>query len=255
MKLFLITFLISITLFSCNNNESGKNKNDSVFVSQPLHFPSPNSTYKRDSLFIVATIWQFIQKEVSPFHYYATFNVPFDKITIDVDSIFYSPDSLKLFAFVIETDPDVQHNDLEKYVFSGNSIIGFRQNKKSIWTLYNFDQYSIAGLNNYNDVRNSFRRYYLGEGYFKSASAYYWDGVHPDTADMILGDYNRVSIDFGYNLDDKDFWDKSIVWKKGSRIPDYYGFQTVGNVVPGDENAIVLLPKLSYSDSLLDLYK
>jgi hypothetical protein len=39
---------------------------------------------------------------------------------------------------------------------------------------------------------------------------------------------NRVEIKFGYNIDDVRFWDKSIVWKKGNRIPGYYGFQTKG---------------------------
>ena len=226
-----------------------------MVVSQPMHYQSPSLNYRRDSIFIVATIWQFIQKEVSPFHYYRTFDVPLDKITVEVDSIFYSPDSLKLFSFVIITDPDVQHDNLQKYVFSGNSIIGFRLKKNSPWTLYDFDQYSIAGLENYNDVRNSFRNYYLGNGDFKDDGAYYWDGIHPDTLNMSLGAYNRISINFGYNIDDDNFWDKSIVWKKGSRIPGYYSFQTTGNVVLGDSNAIVIIPQLTYRDSLLNLYK
>ena len=245
-----VILCISFFLYSCNMFEK-KEKNfkendpESAVSGVPIHFKSPNPSYRRDSMFIATTVWEFIRKQVSPFHYYTTFNVPFNKITIDVDSIMYSPDSLKLFAFVIITDPDVQHEKYDKFVFSGNSIVGFRSNIKTPWTLYNFDQYSIAGFKKYNSVRNLFRHYYFGNGDFRNDAEYIWDSTKQD----------RVSMEFGYNLDQPQFWDSSLVWKKGARIPGFYDFQTKGNVTPQDEDPIIHLPHLSYPDSLLNMYK
>jgi hypothetical protein len=245
-KIGLVTLCLFYFISSCNtpgNKEKEEQQTNGTTASVPIRFKSPDAAYKRDSLFIAATVWQFIYKQVSPFHYYTTFDVPFDKITIDVDSIFYSPDSLKIFAFVIETDPDVQHKKPDKYVYSGNALIGFRSSKKTYWTLYNSGLFSIAGLENYNDVRNSFRKYYLGEGRFKTDWHYYWDSVKQD----------YVDISFGYNIDDARFWDSSIVWKKRV-IPGYYSFQTKDQAKPGDENTIIIIPHLDYPDSLLRMY-
>jgi hypothetical protein len=245
MILCIFFFTSSCNIFGGKEKKSNENNPERDISEIPIHYKSPNSSYQRDSMFIVATVWEFIKKQVSPYHYYTVFNVPFNKITIDVDSIMYSPDSLKLFAFVIITDPDVQHGKYDKYVFSGNSIVGYRLSKKTPWTIYDFDQYSVAGFKKYNSVRNLFRHYYFGNGDFRNDAEYIWDSTTQD----------RVSVKFGYNLDQLKFWDSSLVWKKGARIPGFYNFQTKGNVTPQDEDPIIHLPKLNYPDSLLDMYK
>lgn len=226
-----------------------------IDTTPPIRIKSPNVAYQRDSMFIATTVWQFIDKKVGVFDYYKQYEIPIHKLNIDVDSIIYSPDSLKLFAFIIERVPEIENNRPNQYFYGGNPLIGFRQSVHEAWTIYPFGQFTPTGFKNYNKVRNLFRGYFLGDGKFKNDSDYYWDGVHNDTLGMNRG-FNRVAIKFGYNIDDKRFWDSSVVWKKGSRIPGYYAFQTMGNVVPGYmDTPIRIIPPLVYPDSLLKLYK
>lgn len=221
----------------------------------PIRIRSPNVAYRRDSMFVATTVWQFINKKVGVFDYYKQYEIPVTKLRIDVDSIIYSPDSLKLFAFVIERVPEIENNKPNEYFYGGNPLIGFRKSVHEPWKIYSFGQFTPTGFKNYNKVRDLFRGYFLGDGKFKNDSDYYWDGVHNDTLEMNQGS-NRVAIKFGYNIDDKRFWDSSIVWKKGSRIPGYYAFQTTGNVAPGyTDSPIRIIPSLKYPDSLLQLYK
>ncbi len=233
----------------------------SKIAEAPIRYSSSDKIYQRDSLYIATTIWQFMDKKVDIFDFYKQYKIPFDKVRVDVDSIFYSPDSLKLFAFTIASIPDYESKIPNKLYFDGMDMIGYRSSKKDIWNIWYFGQYRPSGYDNYNKVRNLFRWYYLGDGKFKNDEGTYWDGVHNDTLGMARSitfpkENNRVSIKFGYNIDDKHFWDSSIVWKKGNRIPGYYGFQTKGDVVPGYmDSPIRIIPHLDYPDSLLNLYK
>lgn len=253
IRRFVILLIVFIDLSACHDRTE--------LLPEPIRYHSPTKTYYRDSLYLATTVWQFMDKKVDIFDYYKQYKIPFAKVRIDVDSIFYSPDSLKLFAFIIETIPEYENNKPNEYFYSGNCLIGYRTNKSEPWTVYSFDQFTPTGFKNYNKVRNLFRGYYLSNGKFKNDYATYWDGIHNDTLGMarsitIPKEENRVNIKFGYNIDDKRFWDSSIVWKKGSRIPGYYAFQTKGNVAPGyTDNPIKIIPHLDYPDSLIRLYK
>ena len=227
----------------------------------PIRYVSPNKIYQRDSLYIATTIWQFIDKKVGIFDFFKQYKIPLHEVRIDVDSIIYSHDSLKLFAFTIVSIPDYESKIANKLYFDGMDMIGYRSSKKDLWSIWHFGQYSPSGYDNYNKVRNLFRWYYLGDGKFKNDNGTYWDGIHNDTLGMARSitfpkENNRVNIKFGYNIDNEYFWNSSIVWKKGNRIPGYYGFQTKGDVVPGYiDSPIRIIPHLDYPDSLLQLYK
>ena len=230
-------------------------------MADPVRYPTINKTYYRDSLYIATTIWQFIDKKVDIFDYYKRYNILLSKVGVDVDTIIYSPDTLKLFSFVIIKVPDYENNKPDQFYYSGEDMIGYRLSKNKPWKIYYFGQIRPTGLKNYNQVRNIFRNYYLGNGKFKSSYDTYWDGIHNDTLGMARSitfpeETNRINIKFGYNIDDSQFWNKSIVWKKGSRIPDYYSFETIGNVAPGyGDSLIKIIPHLNYPDSLLKMYK
>lgn len=224
-------------------------------AAEPIRYDSPDKIYQRDSLYIATTIWQFMDKQVDIFDYYKQYKIPFNKVNIDIDTIIYSPDSLKLFSFVIERIPEYENNKPNKYFYSGSDMIGYRSSKKEPWNIWYFGEYRPTGWDNYNKVRNLFRWYYLGDGKFKNDYRGYWDGIHYENDTFPL-QKARINIKFGYNIDDKHFWDSSIVWKKGNRIPGYYGFQTKGEVVPGYmDSPIRIIPRLDYPDSLLNLYK
>jgi len=246
-KLHLIVIGYCIFFFSCSNNNHDRGAEDEPILendvsSSPIHYKSPNDQYKKDSFFIVFTAWQFIQKEITPFDFYKTFNVSFQTIKIEIDTILYSPDMHKLFSFVITTYWDGKEN---KNISVGNGFVGYRNSKEARWKLFNFDQFSTGGFRNYNTVRRLFRDYYLKDGKFKNDSHYYW-----------ISNKNKYeSIPFKYNLDNDKFWDSSIVWKKGIPISGYYSFEVRDQAKPDDEDAIKLLPHLDYPDSILQMYK
>lgn len=227
---------------NCSHFFSPKFESD---TTAPKRFKSPNDDYRRDSLFIVLTAKQYVDKGIYPFDLFKQKNIPEEMVHFEVDSIIYSPDKLKFFAFLIECAPESNtiYSEKPEYYYSEYTIIGYRKKTNEIWKIYS--DYYRSVLNTYNDNRATFRNYYFANGKFKYDSDYYWDSSEQD----------RVSIPFKYNLDDVKFWDSSIVWKKGSRILGYYGFETTGNVKPGDENAIKVIPHLEYPDSLLKLYR
>jgi hypothetical protein len=210
---------------------------------------------------MATTIRQFMEKKVDIFDYYKQYHIPLNEVRIDVDTIMYSPDSLKLFSFVIIRVPDYENNKPDQVYYCGEDMIGYRYSKKQAWKIYYFGQNRPTGAKNYNMIRNIFRNYYFGNGKFRTSGDTYWDGIHNDTLGMarsltVPQEDNRVVIYFDYNIDDKRFWEKSIVWKKGSRIPGYYSFETIGNVAPGYRDSVIsIIPHLDYPDSLLNLYK
>lgn len=251
IKFIFLIAVISIILITAYNLLLGNWKHvffDTKFkgnTSAANRYKSPNAVYQRDSLFIVLTIKQFLDEGVYPFDLFQEKNIPTEMVHFEVDSIIYSPDKLKFFAFLIEHAPESNtvSSNRPVYYFSELTLIGYRNSINEIWKIY--CDYTSSVFETYNDNRNFFRRYYFGEGNFKFDSEYYWDSSLKE----------RVLITFKYNLDDTRFWDSSIVWKKGSRVPGYYGFETNGNVKPNDENAIKEMPDLKNSDSLLRLYK
>jgi hypothetical protein len=250
----LICFFIFLHLFGCSQTDVSKEASVTTVYSKP----TPH--YKRDSLYVAETIWQYIDKEVDIFDSYKSHKIDISLVKVYVDSVFYSPDSLKLFAFVIIKVPDNESVELDDFYYSGSDMIGYRDSTNSPWQVYYFGHYRPAGYDTYKKVSNLFRWYYLKDGKFKSSIDVYWDGRRNDTLGMAREitfpkQNNRVSIKFGYNIDDPLFWSKSIIWKKGNRIPGYYSFETNGSTVPGSNNPIKNIPKLDYPDSLLNLYK
>lgn len=212
-------------------------------TSAPIQYPSPNQDYKRDSLFISLTVLQYSLANFYPFHQYRNSTLFPKNSNFMIDTILYSPDRLKFVAFLIEHWP--VHSDQNRIdcVYTGTTLFGFRSRINEIWKIYAYG--ALPALETYNDNRLFFHNYYLGNGKFKTDGEYYWDST---TSKLI-------PIDNGYNIDDPRFWNKSIVWKIGSRVPGYYAFQTKGNVSPESDDPIVILPKLQYPDSLLQLFK
>ncbi len=66
--------------------------------------------------------------------------------------------------------------------------------------------------------------------------------------------------EFGYNLQDKEFWEKSLIWYKGSRIKGYENdelieWATEPDLYNSDSSRIFKnYPKINYPDSILKLY-
>ena len=232
--------LIAFSMQSCNGIKPGQ---DVSLSSAPIKFPSPNAVYRRDSMFVAKTVWEFMDKQVSVFAFERKHNLPFEKIEVNVDTIFYSPDTLKLIAFVIRKEPNKDNKDSLTYYYNGDDLKGFRESTKEPWNISPSFLYAPTAMTNYNNVRNALRRFYYEE--FKTQGAFVWDSSKQDLE----------PVDYNYNIQDKHFWDSCILWKKGALTPGYYIFQNKGNVRPGDPDPVWIIPHLDYSDSILKMYK
>lgn len=218
-----------------------RSKYSSDIISSINH----SNNYKRDSLFTIKTINGFIDSNYNIFDYYNRWNVPLNKVTFWVDTIIYSPDSLKMISFVIFKNPNIENRRPSDYFYSGSDMIAYRDSKKELWKLFYWGTYRPTGYDGYEMVKNAFYKHYFNDGKFKKSSRYYWDSISN----------NFVSISNQYSINDVKFWDSSIIWQKGSSIPNYYSFETTGNVKPTDENPIKKLPFVDYPDSLIALFK
>ena len=54
--------------------------------------------------------------------------------------------------------------------------------------------------------------------------------------------------DFGYNLQDPEFWDKSLMWQRGATVEGCYNFQLYGLKKEW------ITPPIDYPQEILDLY-
>jgi len=194
----------------------------------PIHYVSPNRIYARDSQYLAYTIQQFSNLGVVGYGY--------DIHRVDIDTIVYSPDSLKLFAFVI--DYAKADNELN---YDGHAILGYRFKTNSPWIVYPVTVIVFAGYTNYNMVRNS-----LKNAYFKNFS-------NPAVSGIWNYRNKRFESYPSYNVIDPKFWGNSYIWMKDVSVPGYYEFQFAGGGVL-DSGSVLKIPPIHYPDSLLNLY-
>lgn len=103
--------------------------------SSPDHTGQPGSSpaYKRDSLAIA------LAKTVTEQTFYRThptFDKPPHKVRTQVDTILYSPDSLKLFSIIITRIPETDSTLNREWYYNGSLVLGFRPRRDTCWKLY-----------------------------------------------------------------------------------------------------------------------
>ncbi len=162
---------------------------------------------------------------------------PVDSMRIWCDTILYSPLRTKLFAIIVVRNP-VPESELtderrsRPYSYAARAVVGFRTSVAAKWQIYPFEQYAAYYSDPTRAIRGA-RRYYFNE-----LAA---DGEYiANSAGTEL-----VPAKFRYNVDDPKFWDSSLVWRKGARIPGYYNFQTASKALPGDSGAVLSPPPCS----------
>ncbi len=225
-----------------------KAERDSRFTVK-TNFQMNPDYYTADSLLIVYTIMEM--REKGGF----LLSNPFDEGLLDqfttfVDTIFYSPDTLKLISLIVERAPcnigagyPFQERKENCFYFNGFAFIGYRESPKTQWNLYVHDQCRASSFGDYKTVINLLREYFLD-------NILICRGVSvPDRKG------NYVYRTYNYNIDEFGFWD-SIVWQKGVRDPGLYLFQfkfQSKEYMKGDTTAIPYFP-ISYPDSLIKHY-
>lgn len=92
-------------------------------------------------------------------------------------------------------------------------LLGLGRIRNKTWKLYGFGYFFISGLKSSNEVKNSYRVFFFEK--FKPTSEYIWNSTKK----------NFVLTYINYNINDSDFWSRSIVWLKGARIAGLYNFK------------------------------
>jgi len=153
-----------------------------------------------------------------------------------VDRIFYSPDSLKLFAFIV----DRERPRSGRVTYSGEAVAGFRPRTDTLWTLYRFGQLSPVGASSPEEITELLHQYYLGER-FSKASAWIFQNGEP-----VLQEYE-------YGPGDPQFWTESLVWRKGALAPGRYFFEFRRTPTAGDVTQVEMKEPLPtpYPDTLI----
>jgi hypothetical protein len=223
LRPFCVFYLFVISLFSCSGNGVKE-----YFQNAPIRYPSLNKMYARDSLYLAYTIYEFRKLNVVGYGY--------DFQRVDIDTIAYSPDTLKFFSLVIDY---TKESDALNY--DGHAILGYRLKTTDPWIVYPILYSVFLDYQNYNMVRDRLRK------------AYFQDFGVP-----VSGIWNYRTKEFetcpSYNVIDHRFWDSSFIWQKNVSIPGYYTFQLSGNGDPEMPHPVIEIPSLHYPDSLLKLY-
>lgn len=252
---------------SCQNIDDKKEQKLETYDNVPKQIIET-----RDEQYILFTVEQFIKQHFYTFGYYNDYDhigLKLEDVKIEVERIFYSPDKLKMVAWIFYTVPnnkDYARKD-QNYYYNAEALVGFRENPSTTWLIYPFDEFSANGSGTKDWLHNQ-----MGQYYFEKMAK---DGeyVNENYLDENYGgkiDYDEenrkkrkgtaletpfVMKEFGYNINDVEFWNKSLVWQKGARIPNYYNFQTNGNVTLTHKEPLRKLPVIEYPKEILRQYE
>src|SRR5690349_716680 len=120
-------FLLMVSIFFACANSTGQNENNQ---NEKIEYIStPQKT--KDSLSFLQVIQECINKEFDYFDNFKYFKIPLRKVTFWIDDIYYSPDSLKMIAAVINREPNNEdmksQNKDSSYYYDGFAFIGYRK--------------------------------------------------------------------------------------------------------------------------------
>ena len=171
---------------------------------------------KRDSLFVLHTVkewgrqnwWTWAVREDLDF-------ITQDEIDYIFGGVFYSPDKTKMLVWVGEKKPNAKSREKTREreelnricptagdtIYSMTAVIGVRENVNIIWKLYPFNQQQATCFDSKEKAINV-----LGQYYFSQMAEH-------KMYRMQQNGYRELEA-YGYNLQDKDFWEKCWLWQK-----------------------------------------
>jgi len=137
-------------------------------------------------------------------------------------------------------------------IYTLSALIGFRNNINEIWKLYPFDQQSAGCFDSKDKVINV-----LGQYYFEKMKTHQ---MYRMIQNGKMKGYLELQA-YGYNLQDKDFWDKCWLFQKDT-VGSYglYPFQINRYEYIGDKCTKKCAepykpPIVDYPKEILKLYK
>ncbi len=190
-KKIILFILISSIFFSCYDikypKTAKKYQNKTIL---------DKSIYTKDSLYLIQLVKGLISYNIRPFRP----ENQFDSLTqIEIDTILYSPDTLKMTAFIVTKNANGKNPYMERppgFHYNADFVLGFRASTDSLWRII---PTSILSMNYYKNKEKMLKRYH--EYFFREVKA---------------------TPKFEYNLDDIRFWHSSIWEMELKAKSDYY---------------------------------
>lgn len=259
MRLFLCLLLMSLQGCSQTSNKDKVRMYDR-FRTQRIE--------PRDSLFILHTVKTWSRLNWYTFEDYSKmYKMTNEQVEYFIGGTFYSPDKKKILVWAGEKLPNVETKEIyNKYktevnklcpngkdtIYTLSALIGIRDSLNQTWKLYPFNQQQATCYSTKNEAINV-----LGQYYFEQMK------THQMYRIIQFGKRKgyKESQAYGYNLQDKDFWDKCWLFQKDT-VGSYglYPFQIKGYDYVGDKCTQKCaepykLPMIDYPEEILKLYR
>lgn len=229
MFLKLISIIL-ISLISCHQIGSY----NTINCNEESYKTKKSTRYKTDSSFINFTVYTWIDSSYSWYaHYVCDTSSEECKNIVHIGDIFYSPDSLKLTAFVyiqyhkntFEADTFVTKSSRDTF-FDSHTIMGYRGAIDQDWKLFALNEvfigqkgHSLVAAENYHKSifldREEMRKRKISE------------------FDPLTGQNTKYSA-INFLPCEDSFWTHSPLWRRGNRVPGYYVFETFMNSTPNN---------------------
>lgn len=263
----LILLLLIFSACGIMQNRNDSHVEFSEFLKQKVD--------ERDSLFVLHTVKELSLLDWFTFSNYSKlYNMSNDEVEYFIGGVFYNPHKTKMIVWIGEKMPNanfIGHYSEEAtnrricpvsgdVVHSMTSLIGIRDCEEEMWKLYPLNNQQAVCYDSKMEVTNVLGTYFFQE--MESHSEYvlkefldaeYGGKVRYDLEKHMhdlgygQGDTTVILKNYGYNLQDHLFWDKSLLWQKGAKVTGYYNFQLYGK-------APWKIPAIEYPEAITKLY-
>jgi hypothetical protein len=210
----LIGLLLLLSVQSCwANTKNSKMKASDEFISQKIEY--------KDSLFILHTVKEWAKKNWYTFEDYSKmYKITNEQVEYFIGGVFYSPDKKRILALVGQKVPNAatikiynkENSEVNKLCPRGpdtiyilSAVIGVRENINQIWKLYPFNQKQATCFGSKEKTIDILNQYFCYE--MKT------DQMYGITQTGRKKGQKELQA-FGYNIQDKGFWDKCWLFQK-----------------------------------------
>ncbi len=241
--------MLGICLFLCCV-ECNSSKRDEVEAPSSAFV---SESYTQDSAYFVHSINELIRLDDRYFGYYKDNHL---EPNIIIDSLLYSPDTMKSIAFVVVKSVETRIKDKPNHeYYIGYVMIGIRDTTCDPWTVYFLHNHPGGVFNSYHEIHNHYRNVmfkYFAD--FKDdCPTVCPDTVYPRQFEAVRSQ-SYVYMRYGCNVDDPGFWtEKNLLWRKSVRRRGLYNFQTWHHQATPDQ--VKEDPHLVYPDSMIAWYR
>ena len=221
----------------------------------------------RDSLFILYTVKEWGKKDWYSWGVRSDmYKITSDEIEYFIGGTFYNLNKTMILIWVGEKKPNAASLEMTRSkpelnricptggdtIYNLSALIGTRDSVNKTWNLYPFDQQTAGCFDSKDKVLNVLGQYYFGQMKTHQMYRMMQSGRRKGHKELQA---------YGYNLQDKGFWDKCWLFQKDTvGSYDLYPFQIKGYDYIGDKCTQKCAepynpPIIDYPEEILKLYK